>query len=158
GPTPRGTWLSCEETTDISAAGVRHGYVFEVPADGVSNALPIKAMGRFSHEADATDPATGIVYLTEDSGSSALYRYRPTDRDDLPAGRGLEPMKPARPTDPRPWATGTSAPVDAWVTVDNPDSGPGQQTPWQQVSAKGAARISRGEGAWYGNGLIYVIS
>src|SRR5690606_8001161 len=27
-----------------------------------------------------------------------------------------------------------------------------------QASAKGAARISRGEGAWYGNGVIYVVS
>jgi uncharacterized protein len=26
------------------------------------------------------------------------------------------------------------------------------------VSVKGAARISRGEGAWYGNGVVYVIS
>ena len=49
GPTPRGTWLTCEETTDISAGGTRHGYIFEVPSNGQSNAVPLVAMGRFSH-------------------------------------------------------------------------------------------------------------
>ncbi|MGH9226453.1 MAG: alkaline phosphatase PhoX [Acidimicrobiales bacterium] len=158
GPTPRGTWLSCEETTNVSAAGVRHGYVFEVPADGVSDAVPLKAMGRFSHEANATDPSTGIVYLTEDAGSSALYRFRPVSTDNLAAGGVLEAMQLAGTADTRSWATGTSAPVDAWVLVDNPDWGPGQDSTWTQVSAKGAARISRGEGAWFGNDVVYVVS
>ena len=37
-------------------------------------------MGRFVHEAVAIDPASGAVYLTEDSRNlSALYRYRPAD-------------------------------------------------------------------------------
>jgi uncharacterized protein len=158
GPTPRGTWLTCEETTDISPDGVRHGYVFEVPADGASNAVPLAAMGRFSHEANATDPSTGTVYLTEDSGSSALYRFRPNNPDDLAAGGVLEAMNLAGTVDTRDWDTGTSAPVEAWVTVDNPDWGAGEPSPWQQATANGAARISRGEGAWYGNGLIYIIS
>ena len=60
GPTPRDTWLTCEETTNINGA-TRHGYIFEVPAVGLASAVPLKAMGRFSHEAVATDPATGIV-------------------------------------------------------------------------------------------------
>src|SRR5688572_10592191 len=34
GPTPWGTWLTCEETT--ASAGLPHGYVFEVPADGAA--------------------------------------------------------------------------------------------------------------------------
>ena len=158
GPTPAGTWLSCEETTDISAAGVRHGYVFEVPAHGVADAVPLTAMGRFSHEAAAIDPATGYVYLTEDAGSSALYRFRPSARDDLAAGGVLEAMKLAGTTDTRPWATGTSASVEAWVAVGNPDWGPGEPSTWNQVAGQGAARISRGEGAWYGNGVVYVVS
>jgi hypothetical protein len=157
GPTPEGSWLTCEETTDI-VAGVRHGYVFEVPADGVSDAVPLKAMGRFSHEATATDPSTGIVYLTEDAGSSALYRFRPAQRDNLAAGGVLEAMKLAGTADTRPWPTGMSAPVESWVVVDNPDWGPGEPSTWAQASAKGAARISRGEGAWYGNGVVYVVS
>jgi secreted PhoX family phosphatase len=81
GPTPWGTWLSCEETVfDFSAIGGRkHGYVFEVGAEpGDSSAAPIVGMGRFVHEAVAVDPATGTVYLTEDNrNASALYRYVP---------------------------------------------------------------------------------
>ncbi|MGH9179877.1 MAG: alkaline phosphatase PhoX, partial [Acidimicrobiales bacterium] len=157
GPTPAGSWLTCEETTDI-VAGTRHGYVFEVPSSGVADPVPLTAMGRFSHEATATDPATGYVYLTEDAGSSALYRFRPTDPGQLSAGGVLEAMKLVGTADTRPWATGTSAGVAEWVTVDNPDWGPGELTTWQQVQAKGAARISRGEGAWYGNGVIYAVS
>lgn len=64
GATPWGTWLTCEETRTT-----RHGYVFEVdPNDPENNRSkePIRAMGFFSHEAAGVDPATGIVYLTED--------------------------------------------------------------------------------------------
>ena len=46
-----------------------HGYVFEVDPKNPENKLsktPIRAMGYFSHEAADIDPATGIVYLTED--------------------------------------------------------------------------------------------
>lgn len=138
--------------------GKRHGYVFEVPADGVAAPVPLTAMGRFSHEATATDPATGFVYLTEDAGSSALYRFRPTDAADLTNGGTLEAMKLATTADTKPWVTGTSDAVSSWVKVDNPDWAPGQLTTWQQVQAKGAARISRGEGAWFGNGVIYVVA
>ena len=158
GPTPEGTWLSCEETTKPSAAGIRHGYVFEVPADGVADPVPLTAMGRFSHEATATDPATGIVYETEDSGTSVFYRFRPTDRANLAAGGVLEAMKLAKTTDTKPWTTGTSDTVVEWVTVDSPDPALDAATPQTQASVKGAARISRGEGAWYGNGVVYVIS
>ena len=155
GPTA-GAWLTCEETTDI-VGGTRHGYIFQVPATGTSDAVPIVGMGRFSHEANATDPATGIVYETEDSGSSALYRYVPDDPADLAAGGVLEAMVLDGTADTRPWTTGDSA-AASWVVVDSPDWGSGEPTPWQQAQAKGAARIVRGEGAWYGNGVIYVIS
>jgi uncharacterized protein len=131
--------------------------VFEVPADGVGDAVPIKGMGRFSHEATATDPATGIVYETEDAGSSALYRYVPVDPSNLLAGGELQAMALEGTTDTRGWDTGASAKA-SWVTVDNPDWAPPQPSCWAQASAKGAARISRGEGAWYGNDVIYVVS
>lgn len=57
----------------------RHGYLFEVDAraEGLVDPTPIKAMGRFYHEAVAVDPATGFVYLTEDRDDGLLYRYRP---------------------------------------------------------------------------------
>ena len=156
GPTPAGTWLTCEETTQVNGT-TRHGYVFEVPATGLGVPVPITGMGRFSHEATATDPGTGIVYETEDAGSSALYRYVPTDPADLAAGGVLEAMVLDGTADTRLWATGASA-AATWVVVDSPDWAPGEPTPWQQAEAKGAARIVRGEGAWWGNGVVYVIS
>src|SRR5687767_4032256 len=61
GPTPWGSWLTCEETNDFTT--MPHGYVFEVPADGLGDPNPIRDMGRFSHEALALDPKTGYVYL-----------------------------------------------------------------------------------------------
>jgi len=81
GPTPWGTWLTCEETVfDFSAIGGRkHGYVFECGAEAAdSSSSPIVEMGRFVHEAVAVDPATGVIYETEDNrNASALFRYVP---------------------------------------------------------------------------------
>jgi secreted PhoX family phosphatase len=156
GPTPAGAWLTCEETTQINGS-TRHGYIFQVPATGMADPAPLVGMGRFSHEATATDPDTGIVYETEDSGSSALYRYVPADPANLAAGGVLQAMVLDSTTDTRLWGTSDSAPAD-WVVIDAPDWGPGEATPWQQAEAQGAARIVRGEGAWQGNGVIYVIS
>ncbi len=83
GPTPWGSWLTCEETIlDLSAiGGKKHGYVFETAGTpGGSSAAPIVGMGRFVHEAVAVDPATGDVYETEDSRNlSGFFRYRPAD-------------------------------------------------------------------------------
>lgn len=82
GATPWGTWLTCEETMEKG-----HGYVFEVdPNDPESNLskTPIRDMGAFSHEAVDVDPSTGIVYLTEDSAPSFLFRFIPNDRSPKP--------------------------------------------------------------------------
>src|SRR5262245_35703420 len=74
GPTPWGTWLSCEETLlgPRDPAGGKdqsfeqtHGWIFEVGVEG-ARPVPLAAMGRFVHEAVAVDPATGYVYETED--------------------------------------------------------------------------------------------
>ena len=81
GPTPWGSWLTCEETiADFSAiGGKKHGYVFETDSNRADSiATPIVEMGRFSHEAVAVDPLNGYVYETEDSRNlSALYRFVP---------------------------------------------------------------------------------
>ena len=75
GLTPWATWLSCEETCRGNDSGYLkdHGYVFQVSAmaEEQGPAIPLKAMGRFFHEAIAVDPATGILYETEDSGAAA---------------------------------------------------------------------------------------
>ncbi len=84
GPTPWGSWLTCEETLlDFSTiGGSKHGYVFETAADPErSIAAPIVGMGRFAHEAVAVDPHSGYVYETEDNRNIAcFYRYKPGDR------------------------------------------------------------------------------
>ncbi len=103
GTTPRGTWLSCEEMTFDPATGFDdkgrqrpelhkpHGYVFEVFPDGIRAPELIRGMGLFKHEAAATDPATGIVYLTEDGrGPSGFYRYLPLDPARLSPGGALQ--------------------------------------------------------------------
>ena len=83
GPTPWGTWLTCEETIyDFSGiGGKKHGYVFEVADDAAESiAQPIVGMGRFIHEAVAVDPATGHIYETEDNRNvAAFFRYVPDD-------------------------------------------------------------------------------
>src|SRR5690606_35192319 len=89
GPTPWGSWLSCEES--LQRADDRHardhGYVFEVPSRhvGLVAAQPLKALGRFNHEAAAIDPATGVVYMTEDQPEGLFYRFLPRERGRLAA-------------------------------------------------------------------------
>lgn len=79
GPTPWGTWLTCEETQN-TVNGVPHGYIFEVdPLGKLTTGQPYKGMGRFPHEAVGIDPLTGIAYMTEDHNNGLLYRFVPTD-------------------------------------------------------------------------------
>ena len=85
GVTPWDTWLTCEEIDALAGSGgftKDHGYVFEVdPFDRGANRdpAPIKALGRFEHEAVAIDPRSGTIYLTEDSAApnGLLYRWTP---------------------------------------------------------------------------------
>jgi secreted PhoX family phosphatase len=94
GPTPQGSWITCEETTAGETQGFAkdHGYNFEVPASAEDEvkAVPLKAMGRFVHEAIAVDPGTGIYYETEDRGTSGFYRFIPTSTGNLAAGSRWE--------------------------------------------------------------------
>ncbi|MFG1879914.1 alkaline phosphatase PhoX [Sphaerisporangium sp. NPDC049003] len=87
GVTPWGTWLTCEETEQRAGGAYQkdHGYVFEVdPFDRNANRgpVPLKFLGRYSHEAVAVDPHTSAIYLTEDaSGPNGLYyRWTPPHR------------------------------------------------------------------------------
>lgn len=100
GPTPWGTWLTCEETelkagTAWSGNGKSgtyekdHGYVFEVFADGRSQPVPIKAFGRYAHEAVAIDVDLQHVYLSEDASSPNGLFYRWTAPSGVKIGPGL---------------------------------------------------------------------
>lgn len=82
---PWNTWLTCEENSDLAGKNGMtkdHGYVFEVdPHDRRANRdpRPIKAFGRYDHEAVVIDPRQGHAYLTEDASgpNGLLYRWTP---------------------------------------------------------------------------------
>lgn len=169
GPTPWGSWISCEENTSTPASNAQvskwHGYNFEVPANagGLVNPEPLIAMGRFNHEAVAVDPKTGIIYETEDRGDGLFYRFIPKQPGNLKAGGTLQALviagKPQINTNNQPTqiiVPGQPFQVE-WVTIDNPnpDNDNYPTGVRYQGYAKGAARFTRGEGIWYGKGDFY---
>lgn len=164
GPTPWGTWLTCEETT-VGPDGTYeqpHGYVFEVPADATSpiDPEPIRAMGRFVHEAVALDPDTGIVYLTEDRDTSGFYRFLPDTPGRLAEGGRLQMLVVSN--DPQAdlrggQVVGRRLQVD-WVDIADPDPADAagdSLAVYRQGHAQGAATFARLEGCWYGAGVVY---
>lgn len=163
GPTPAGTWLSCEETFSGLDAETPHGYIFEVPADATTpvDPVPLKEMGRFTHEAVAIDPDTGIVYETEDRGTSGFYRFLPNDRDDLTAGGQLQMLaiKARSQYDTRfSQRVGKPLPVE-WVDIADPDPDSSDTLAvFKQGHELGGAVFDRLEGAWYGDGSVYINS
>ncbi|MDH3432676.1 MAG: PhoX family protein [Gammaproteobacteria bacterium] len=163
GPTPWGSWLSCEECFESPGNGwsagriVRreqaHGYVFEVPAlsAGLVAAVPIKAMGRFEHEAAAVHPATGIVYMTEDRHHSLFYRYIPDVPGKLQEGGKLQALaidgQPSFAThnwSQTPQVICYEALATRWVDLDDVD--PVENDLRLRGAARGAATFARGEG------------
>ena len=160
GPTPWNTWLSCEETLDEPGSALfgaslaeTHGWVFEVRVRGRrTRPIPIRGLGRFVHEAVAVDPWTGIVYETEDRGSSGIYRFVPYRYGRLHRGGRLEMLKlqglPAFDTSAG-LADGSTFQVE-WVPIADPES-----DPFSQGLERGGAIFKRGEGIWYGHGRIY---
>lgn len=178
GPTPWNTWITCEETSDgvHNGASKQHGYCFDVPAAGPANPVPLLDMGCFSHEAVAVDPVTGIIYETEDSTPSGFYRFIPKVPGRPSAGGKLQMMKLKVPANASisvmgqtinyfntgaGFADGTRWDVE-WVDINEPNkpfiSGTSYGGVVAQGLVQGAASLVRGEGCWYGNGVIYVCS
>jgi secreted PhoX family phosphatase len=178
GVTPWQTWLTCEETE--ARAGERgyerdHGYVFEVdPFDraAILDPRPVKALGRYIHEALAVDPATGDIYLTEDaSGPNGLvYRWAPPPgfQGGRGALRGLGDtdgvLAAMRCTDEagrhvddlaRAASAGTTYGVE-WVEV--PDRDAREKSVRSQLDDGRVTRAHKLEGAWWGNGGAYIVS
>jgi len=166
GPTPWSSWLSCEETVDgpieeSDSDELTHGWIFEVPAEGVASATPLKEMGRFVHEAIAVDPDTGIVYETEDRGKAGLYRFLPKTPGKLAEGGQLQMLQVKGQPDLRK-SNEVGVKHDCqWVTIDDPHRAhfdpkkEDQLGCYTQGKEKGATTFARLEGCWYGNGLIY---
>ena len=190
GPMPWGSWVTCEETVngpdvfdDFNFGGgtsyvdnvnlqEKHGYVFDVPADGVSEAEPVKNAGRFAHEAIAYSPDDKAFYLTEDDFGfpSGFYRYVPPPRSRRLAEGGRlfmlavagQHLEDAKDVGRRYEAT--------WVEIENPDptfpmSSDGSipttlndqaiHAVAEQGWSQGAAYFARLEGAVYDNGIVY---
>lgn len=163
GPTPWGSWLSCEETFTGLDTDTPHGYIFEVPvdADGPVDPVPYKAMGRFTHEAIAVDPNTGIVYETEDRGSSGFYRFVPDKPSDLGKGGRLQMLaiKDHSRYDTRTGQRAGKPLAVEWVDIAEPDPDSGDSLAvFNQGREQGGAVFARLEGAWYGDGAIYIVS
>lgn len=173
GPTPWGTWITCEETvlgvTQIKDEQGRerggfarsHGYCFEVSAaaDGQSTAVPLKSLGRFVHEAIAVDK-DDIVYLTEDRGTGGFYRLIPRQRRQLAQGGTLQMLVvTGRPQADLRTGQKVNQPLPVtWVEIKDPDPAAAEQDSlavYKQGVAQGAATFARLEGCWYGDGSIY---
>jgi secreted PhoX family phosphatase len=162
GRTPWKTWITCEEDIRPADALIRHGYVFEVDAlaAGPVDAIPIKAAGRFDHEAVAWHDES--LYLTEDRGNACFYRYTPTPRPthagELAASDG--PLD-ALVVDGYPnlftstqWPVAIGEPLSvSWVTVPAFNDAPAGVR--FQAQALGAAIFQRTEGCWLGDDRIY---
>ena len=161
GVTPWGSWLTCEENVTRAGdnVGQDHGYIFEVPANhmGLVNPVPLKAMGRFNHEAACIDPHTGIVYLTEDRDDSLLYRFLPDSKGELAKGGRLEALVLDGIGDSRNWSEAAVARGKAyaprWIPLDNPEAPDDDLR--KRGAAKGATLFARGEGIWWGKDELY---
>ncbi|HVG05318.1 MAG TPA: alkaline phosphatase PhoX [Burkholderiaceae bacterium] len=181
GPTPWGSWLTCEETlsNEVSTQGRRHGYVFEVAANASqTSGNPILGMGRFSHEAAAVDPATGYVYLTEDlRNASGFYRFIPTrTRGALGSLEDGGRLQAARVVGKNNASLIVARRCDEytleWIDIANPDQDAGPvegpslpgfdptsrgSGPFSQAWAAGALQLARGEGLWCSGGKMYLV-
>jgi len=180
GSTPWNTWVTCEETVQKAEKTYEadHGYNFEVPVSAdvaLAHPIPLKAMGRFNHEAIAVDPQSGIVYQTEDRHDSLIYRFIPEQPGQLAAGGKLQALKlrDLKRADTRNWRSHSQkifrwaynpVPVGEtlaaeWVDIENVES-PKDDLRKQGAEDKGAAKFARGEGIWYGGdsekGEIYI--
>ena len=170
GITPWNSWITCEETPlqEGELNGLLeqdHGYNFEVPASEeikLVDPVPLKAMGRFVHEAVAVHPKEGIVYQTEDSDTGIFYRFIPDEKEKLHKGGRLQflMLKDWKQADTRNWAALTTQRFPEkklfdveWVDIDEVES-PNNDLRLRGFQ-RGAARFARAEGIWYGRNELY---
>ena len=174
GPTPWGSWISCEESVFTAGHAIElqeeiwtdrdHGYNFEVPATtqiGIVDPVPLREMGRFNHEAVAVAPDTSIVYQTEDRPDGLIYRFVPKIPGQLRAGGRLQALalQDQASADTRNWSFWTSKiPVGEQLPVrwlDVEETSPPKDDLRARGYAAGAALFARGEGMWFSDNVIY---
>jgi secreted PhoX family phosphatase len=164
GPTPWGSWITCEETVARSGGALArdHGFCFEVPAaiTGLPvRPVPLTAMGRFNHEAVAVHPASGVVYETEDDSTGLLYRFIPNVPGQLARGGRLQALavRDQPSLDTRNFAgraVDPGVPMQVrWIDVEDVEAPDDDLR--QRGFAAGAARFARGEGIWHGRDEVF---
>ena len=163
GPTPWGSWLSCEETE--RNAGQAAAWSTVMSSRSGRGPRPRRAGsaqgdGALRHEAVAVDPANSIAYQTEDRSNRALfYRFIPNVPERFAEGGRLQGLAVrGRPSlDTRNWQNRTVR-VGEWMEVDWIDlddvEAPDADLADRGVVA-GAAQFTRGEGLWWGDGECY---
>lgn len=130
GPTPWGTWLSCEEFDG--------GRVWECDPARPSQGVVRPALGTFAHEALAVDPVGQRLYLTEDRPTGRFYRFTPAAWPSLEEGT-LEAA----------WFSGdTSGGEVRWVPVSSSEPAATGQ------AASSTSVFNGGEGCWYHQGTV----
>lgn len=165
GPTPWGTWLTCEESNrgPLDGYAKQHGYTFEVPADapGQVAAVPLVNMGLLYPEATAIDPRTGAVYITMDRNPGGIFRFIPERYGKL-AGPGKLQMLGIEGYPQYDTRTGQTPGARfnvSWIDITTP-------TPEAAYDAnslvaylegldKGGATFARPEGMWRFGSRIY---
>ncbi|HKX28450.1 MAG TPA: alkaline phosphatase PhoX [Blastocatellia bacterium] len=174
GPTPWGTWISCEETVlgvdrVTDARGIErggfaknHGYCFEIfaAADVLKESVPLSAMGRFVHQAVAVDPRSNIVYETEDQSGAGFYRFIPKRKEHLAEGGQLQMLaiKDRPRFDTRTGQQRGARFGATWVEIEHPDPetlADEELSVYRQGLAKGGATFAGLKGCWYGSGNLY---
>ena len=167
GITPWGTWLTAEETVlgigsiDTYKNNAKrkfekdHGWIFEVDPEGTKTPTPLKAMGRFVHEALAVDHDSGIVYETEDRETSGFYRFIPKVPGKLAEGGELQILQAMGADDLRGGVENGKEFDVTWHTIPNPElaNTPGLEKPdelgvFKQGKKLGGTTFSRLEGCW----------
>lgn len=137
GPTPWGTWLSCEE--------IAFGKVFECDPTGATSAVKRSALGAFKHEAVAVDPLYRHLYLTEDESDGRLYRFVPDVWPNLSKGALQVAVVDA--------VSGFAS----WRKLPLPDptvSPLGYLYPTRK-QVRDSTAFNGGEGIWYHEGTVY---
>jgi len=144
GPTPWGTWLSCEE--------IDEGLVYECDPGGRHAATAQPALGRFRHEAVAVDPVNGHLYLTEDVVDGNFYRFIPArytrgQRADLRSGALQVAVVAGSNPDSRRQVS--------WKSLPDPVPAIAEGATPTRKQIPGAEQFNGGEGCWYHGGYVY---
>lgn len=138
GPTPWGTWLSCEEHPT--------GLVWECDPRGKVPARSLPALGAFTHEAVAIDPATMQAYLTEDLPDGRWYRFSP---DRLDARTGVPDFSSGR-LEAAEW-DGIPGGRVQWHLVEDAS---GSVVP-TRLQVRRTTAFRGGEGCWHAHGTVF---